>query len=122
MKHRDFDSEVESIVDAARCMLDAMVRSSTITVEEALAVLEIARREVEAVHGSQSIGAILVRSIYHELSSKIRRVQRVSGSDPALEATVFPQPGNERTASLAPPLPRSRRRRRADAPSAYTPR
>lgn len=67
---------VESVVDAieamARSLLTAFIRNGTLSVEEALAVFDDARSIVEPEHGTQSPGAIMIRSIYKDLEAAFR--------------------------------------------------
>jgi hypothetical protein len=70
------DDPTASIVGAiegmARSLLVALIRNGAISVEDALAVFDDARALVEPEHGSQSPGAIMIRSIYRDLEDSLR--------------------------------------------------
>jgi len=76
-------SIVEAIEGMARSLLVALIRNGAISVEDALAVFDDARALVEPEHGSQSPGAIMIRSIYRDLEASLRDVRPTEASRPA---------------------------------------
>jgi hypothetical protein len=81
------DGPMASIAGAiegmARSLLVALIRNGAISVQDALAVFDDARALVEPQHGSQSPGAIMIRSIYRDLEDSLREVRPGEAPRPA---------------------------------------